>query len=147
MTTTLDPVFLSQEELKTVVDVNLIGKITASDDTITIIIINESIDFMKSYLSRYYDAEVIFSKRDTYRSLNILKHLKNIVVYELYIRHSRAINEVAQHRYNETMHWLEELNTGKFFDSSLPAKIIEPNTPDPQSTFRGGSNTKYTSSF
>ena len=147
MTTTPDPLFLSQEELKTVVDVNLIDKITASDDTITTIIINESIDFMKSYLSRYYDAETIFSKTDTDRSLNILKHLKNIVVYELYIRHSRAINEVAHHRYNETMHWLEELNTGKFFDSSLPAKIVTPETPDPQSTFRGGSKPRYESNF
>ena len=137
--------FLDIDELKSIVDINLINKITADDDTIVETIISESIDSMKSYLSKYYDTEVIFSKEGTERSLNVLKKLKDIVVYEIYTRNPRSMNEVAEKKYSEAINWLEKLNTGEFSDKSLPIPTVE--LVETQTSMRTGSNQKYQSNF
>jgi phage gp36-like protein len=139
--------FLIKSELKTVADVNLISKITALDDTIVSEIIDESISVMSGYLSKYYDVVTAFSKTGTERHKTILKRLKDIVIYEIYIRHTREMNKVAEVRYTEAMNWLEKMNTGEFRDSTIPA--IPSDTPSEQSgmDIRYGSNPRYRSSF
>ncbi len=137
--------FLIEAELKSIVDPNLVNKITVDDSSIVETIISESIDMMKSYLSKYYDTAAIFSKEGTERSLSVLKKLKDIVVYEIYTRNPRSMNEVTEKKYNEAINWLEKLNTGEFSDKSLPvpSKDIEP----AEMAIRSGSNSKYTSNF
>lgn len=117
--------FLDKEELKTVADIEIVNKITNLDDDIVIEIIEESIDKMKGYLSRFYDAELIFSKEGNDRKKSVLKRLKDIVIYEIYERHTREINAVAARRYAEVMDWLEKINTGEQGDSTLPPKPDE----------------------
>ena len=73
--------FLTKEELKTVSDINIVNKIVNMDDTIVADIIAESIDLMKSYLSRYYDAGAIFAQEGENRKKAVLKKLKDIVIY------------------------------------------------------------------
>jgi phage gp36-like protein len=114
--------FLTKEELKTVATTQLIDKITAGDDTIVTQIIDESIALMTSYLSKYYDVAVIFAAVGVERNLNVLKKLKDICIYEIYERHTREQNLVAQRRFNEAINWLEKINAGEFYDRSLPPK-------------------------
>ncbi len=118
--------FLTKEELKTVSDINIVNKITNLDDSIVTEIIDESIDKMKSYLSRYYDAESIFSTEGNARKRHIVKKLKDIVIYEIYERHTRDTNAVAERRYSEAMDWLEKINSGELGDGTLPSKPEEP---------------------
>jgi phage gp36-like protein len=137
--------FLSQNELKTVADKAIIVLITDMDEEIVDQVIAESIDLMSSYLSRYYDVQNIFNKQGAARNLTVLKYLKDIVIYEVYMRHTRQINEAAQKRYNEAMNFLEKLNTGDFFISTLPSipgEITSPNNQEEQQT-RFGSNSPY----
>ena len=137
--------FLSQNELKTVADKAIIVLITDMDEEIVDQVIAESIDLMSSYLSRYYDVQNIFNKQGAARNLTIMKYLKDIVIYEVYMRHTRQINEAAQKRYNEAMNFLEKLNTGDFFISTLPSipgEITSPNNQEEQQT-RFGSNSPY----
>jgi phage gp36-like protein len=137
--------FLSQNELKTVADKAIIVLITDMDEEIVDQVIAESIDLMSSYLSRYYDVQNIFNKQGVARNLTVLKYLKDIVIYEVYMRHTRQINEAAQKRYNEAMNFLEKLNTGDFFISTLPSipgEITSPNNQEEQQT-RFGSNSPY----
>jgi len=137
--------FLSQNELKTVADKAIIVLITDMDEEIVDQVIAESIDLMSSYLSRYYDVQNIFNKQGAARNLTVLKYLKDIVIYEVYMRHTRQINEAAQKRYNEAMNFLEKLNTGDFFISTLPSipgEITSPNNQEEQLT-RFGSNSPY----
>lgn len=138
--------FLSKEELKTVATLPLIDKITAQDDTIVDTIIQESIALMGSYLSKYYDVQAIFQAQGEARHLTVLKKLKDIAIYEIYERHTREQNKVAERRYNEAMLWLEKLNTGEYHDSTLPipGPTEAPATPD---TIRFGSNPRYTSTY
>lgn len=141
--------FLTKTELATVADLAIVDIITGLDDSITEQIIAESIDIMSSYLSNYYDPLVIFAAAGEARSLMVLKHLKDIVIYEVYLRHTREMNEVAKVRYEESMNWLEKMNTGEFKDNRLPVPedtIESPGAQDGQD-IRFGNGNKYESSF
>ena len=69
-----------KEELKTVADLAIVDIISGQDDTIVDLIIAESIDLMSSYLSNYYNHQLIFAATAGNRSLVVLKHLKAIVL-------------------------------------------------------------------
>ncbi|MCL2290838.1 MAG: DUF1320 domain-containing protein [Bacteroidetes bacterium] len=138
--------FLQKEELKTVSTEEIINKIIGGDDDIVTNIINESIALMKGYMSRFYDVEEIFSREGAERHLATLKRLKDIVIYEIYERHTRNQNAVAARRYNEAMNWLEKLSTGELGDKTLPpVKKIEPISQSGESRF--GGNRKYESIY
>jgi len=141
--------FLTKAELKTVADLAIVDIITSLDDSIISDIISESIDVMSSYLSNYYNAIEIFNKTGDARSLMVLKHLKDIVIYEIYIRHTRDMNEVAKIRYEEAMNWLEKMNTGEFKDSRLPPVPDAIGSINDQASMemRFSSEPKYKSSF
>lgn len=142
--------FLVKEELKTVSQIPIIDKIVGMDDNIVNEIIEESIAIMKSDLSRFYDAELIFSKEGNERHKNVLKKLKDIVIYEVYERTTRDQNAVAERRYKEAMYWLEKLNTGEKGDGTLPTKPDDPgeseNTGSTGDTRFGGGR-KYSSIY
>ena len=145
--------FLSKTELATVADpaiINLITGTTTGTDTIADQCIAEGISVMKSYLSRYYDVAAIFNATGDARDLTVLHHLKNIVIYEIWIRHSRNVNEVAKLRFDEAMNWLEKLNKGTFMIKTLPpvaGSLPSPGSQDGQDTRFGVGNTKYENRF
>jgi phage gp36-like protein len=142
--------FLTKEELKTVAQIGIIDKITGLDDEIAANIIDESIALMKGYLSRFYDVNAIFDATGGDRNLAVVKKLKDIVIYEIYERHTREQNASAQRRYAEAMLWLEKLNTGEFGDGTIPPAP----EPDPNEDIAGttgdarfGGNKRYDSVY
>jgi len=140
--------FLEKSELKTVAQIPIIDKIINMDDEIVTDIIDESISLMKGYLSRYYDAETIFAQEGEGRHKMVLKRLKDIVIYEIYERHTREQNLVAQRRYQEAMAWLERLNTGEFSDHTLPTVSDgEDDITGATGDTRFGGNTRYFSRY
>jgi phage gp36-like protein len=142
--------FLSKKELKTVATDEIISKIINGDDSIVTDIILESIDVVSTYLYQYFDTEKIFAKVGTERNLTVLKHLKGIVIYEIYIRRTKAMNEVAKSRYDEAMLWLEKVSEGKI-KPPLPIRVLDTNadgTPDTPTTFmKLGSRKTYANHF
>ena len=76
--------FLEKSELKTVGLEEIINRIINSDDTIVEEIIAESIDVMSGYLFQQYDTTAIFEASGENRNLTIVKHLKGIVLFEIY---------------------------------------------------------------
>lgn len=142
--------FLEKSELKTVGVEEIINKIINNDDTIVEDIIAESIDVMKGYLFQYFDTEAIFSATDSDRNLTVIKHLKGIVIFEVYTRRTKQLNEVAKLRYEESMLWLEKVSQGKI-KPDLPPKRVDTNedgTPDSPATFmKLGSRKTYQNHF
>ncbi len=126
--------FLTEQELRTVATPEVVNLITSNNDVIVVEIIAESIDLMKSYLFKHYDTEQIFSAVGDDRSKVILKYLKDIVIYEIYIRRTKHYNEVAKLRYDEAMLWLEKVGYGKI-DVDLPRKPTGENTTNKESSF------------
>ncbi len=140
--------FLTKDELKTVASTTIIDKITNLDDEIVDNIINESISVMKGYLSRFYDADFIFSQTDSTRHMSVVKRLKDIVIYEIYERHTREQNAVAARRFSEAMNWLEKLNTGEHGDHTLPVSVERSEAKEGTTgDARFGGNTRYGSNY
>lgn len=142
--------FLTKEELKTVATDDIINKIINGDDSIVTDIIAESIDVVSTYLHQYFDTAVIFSKTGDERNLTVLKHLKGIVIYEIYTRRTKMLNEVAKLRYDEALLWLEKVAKGTI-KPNLPIRVLDTNadgTPDTPATFmKLGSRKSYTNHF
>jgi phage gp36-like protein len=139
--------FLVKEELKTVSDINIVNKITNLDDDIVTNIIDESIDMMKGYLSRYYDSEAIFEKEGDERKKSVLKKLKDIVIYEIYNRNKWGVDSDTEKSYSEAMNWLEKLNTGEFGDDTLPSKPTPGDDISTSGDIRFGGNKQYSSIY
>jgi hypothetical protein len=116
--------FLEQSELKTVAVDEVVNRIINNDATIVEAIIAESIDLMKSYLFQYFDTAAVFGATGTARNLTILRHLKGIVIFEIYSRRTKTINELAKLRYDEAMLWLEKVSAGKI-KPDLPPKLVD----------------------
>ena len=124
--------FLEKSELKTVGVEEIINRIINSDDSIVEEIIAESIDVMSGYLFQYFDTTAIFEASGENRNLTIVKHLKGIVLFEIYTRRTKQLNEVAKMRYDEAMLWLEKVSKGTI-QPNLPPKLTDTNgdgTPD-----------------
>lgn len=142
--------FLTQEELKTKATTEIINLITGGDDSIVTDIIDECIDIMKDYLFKYYDTEVIFTNEDADRSKTVLRHLKSLVIREIYARRSKLMNKVAQDNYDEAMNWLEKVASGKI-EVDLPLKKIDTDGDGVGDSLTGffkfGSRKKYANRF
>jgi phage gp36-like protein len=142
--------FLEKSELKTVGLEEIINKIVNSDDSIIEDIIAESIDVMSGYLFQYFDTKAIFEASGGDRNLTIVKHLKGIVIFEIYTRRTKQLNEVAKLRYDEAMLWLEKVSKGTI-KPNLPPKLIDSNgdgTPDSEVPFmKLGSRKNYTNGW
>lgn len=137
--------YITKEDLKTVCPLSMVGLLTGEQDEIVSTIIEESIAKMKSYLSKNYDVDAIFDESKP-KNLNIVKYLKDISIYEIYIRNTRDMNDVAQSRYDEAMDWLQKLNTGELYDETLPRKP-KSESPSTEGYVRFGSNKKYESKY
>lgn len=138
--------FLEKTELQTVGVEEIINKIINSDDNIVNEIIEEDIDLASGYLFQYYDVESIFSATGDDRNKTLLRHLKGLVIFDIYTRRNKAINEVTKLRYDEAMLWLEKVSTGKL-KPDLPPKKIDTDgdgNPDSPATFlKLGSRKNY----
>ena len=104
--------FLEYSELKTVAPLDIINLIVNEDQTTVETIIKESIALIKTYLSSY-DVDWLFSLTGENRKKELVKHLKNITIYEIYCLRSTVVNEVIERRYSETMRFLEHVSQGK----------------------------------
>ncbi|MRX70280.1 Protein of unknown function [Flavobacterium resistens] len=138
--------FLEKSELQTVGVEEIINKIINSDDAIVNEIIEEDIDLASGYLFQYYDVEAIFNATGDDRNKTLLRHLKGLVIFDIYTRRNKAINEVTKLRYDEAMLWLEKVSTGKL-KPDLPPKKIDTDgdgNPDSPATFlKLGSRKNY----
>ncbi|MDV6170222.1 phage protein Gp36 family protein [Flavobacterium sp. DG1-102-2] len=138
--------FLEKEELRTVATMEIVNLITNNNDTIVTEVIDESIDVMSGYLFQYFDTDVIFSRTGDDRNKTVLKHLKNIVMFEVSIRRKCPISKYIEDGKNEALLWLEKVSEGKI-KPPLPIRMTDSNgdgTPDTPATFmKTGSNKKY----
>lgn len=141
--------FLEKTELKTKATEEIINKIINNNDIIVDDIILESIDVASTYLYQYYDTEVIFSKVGDARSRTLLKHIKSLVIYEIYKIRKIENNQVKE-SYDEAMLWLEKVSEGKI-KPNLPVRNTDTDgdgTADAPVTFlKLGSNKNYKNHF
>lgn len=114
--------FLTEDELKTVSTVEVVNLITNNDDDTVENIIAECIALMKSYLYKYYDTDATFSAQGEARNLTLLRHLKILVLSDLYFLRKKQMPEGLEKKYDEAMRWLESVAKGNI-NVNLPPKL------------------------
>lgn len=138
--------FLTLAELKTKSTIDIINLITNSDETTVNDIISENIDLIKSYLFKYYNVDAIFNAVDEARSKVVIKHLKSLVMPDIYEIRGKELSATAEKKYDEAMRWLELMSKGTI-EADLPPKAIDTDgdgtTDSNQPFMRLGSNKSY----
>lgn len=138
--------FLTLAELKTKTTIEIINLITNSDATTVDEIIAENIDLIKSYLFKYYDVDAIFNAVNEARSKIVVKHLKSLVIPDIFEIRGKELSALAEKKYDEAMRWLELMSKGTI-EADLPAKAIDTDgdgeTDSNQPFMRLGSNKSY----
>jgi phage gp36-like protein len=138
--------FLIKDELKTKCTTEIINLITNSNDTTVTSIIDENIDMMKSYLFKQYDTDSIFNAAGTARSKVVMKHLKNLVICDVFEIRQKPWTEAQEKKYDEAMRWLELMSKG-----TIEAEQVDTDgdgTADTANSFmKVGSNKKYRNHF
>lgn len=114
--------FLTKSELKTKSPVTIIDLITNTDDTTVDEITTENIDTMKSYIFKYYDVDAIFNTQGNDRSKVVLKHLKSLVIADIYDIRKNDIPPSTEKKYDEAMRWLEKVSKGDI-QPDLPPRV------------------------
>lgn len=137
--------FITKAELKSASVIAVVNKAINNDDTVVDIIIDETEDVMRSYLSGRFDVDAIFNAEDTDRSGVVVKHFKKIVIHEIYKRKTGEVNEITQADYDEAMTWLEGVSSGRIDAGNLPP--AEDEAAEGDGFIKFGGNTRYSSNF
>ncbi|OCW75098.1 phage protein Gp36 family protein [Elizabethkingia anophelis] len=91
----------------------------------------ETIDLVRSYLSRYYDIAKIFDPVNPVRNGVLTKVMTKIILYEAVRRNAyRKVSTDYAEDYKWAIETLEKLNNGKMTLEDLPKKEIDPTNPD-----------------
>ena len=151
--------FLSTNELKSVVYEYQLEEITDYDNDIAEMAISAAVEEMISYLapsgqSRFrdgrkkYDVEAIFSATDSDRNALILELCKSIALfYVCRLANVDIIQERVQTRYDRAIDWLEKVaGVGKYANGptitpKLPEVIISDS--EVEKPYRFGSRSKF----
>lgn len=145
--------FLEPHELKSASIPEIINNAVNNNEDVVRTIIQESIQEMRSYLSERFDVDAIFEpipeatteepEPKDKRNKVIIKHLKKIVIFEIYQRRGDAMTESVEKGYNEALNWLEKVASGKIPAGDLPYK-----PEDAEDIFiKFGGNTKFNSNW
>lgn len=145
--------YITIEELKTVIQEYQMYDITDNDDSILATCIATAIEEVKSYLTPSYkkewndgrvryDVEAIFLQTGNNRNVLIVEHTKNVAMWYLIRRNNAEI--IYQHvkdRYDSTIKLLRQLQSGENTIGGLPLKPTEQTTVN-RERYRFGSKPK-----
>lgn len=145
--------FITKEELKSVIYAYQIDQITESDDDIVTMSITAAVDEAASYLRQNakrewmdgrtnYDVTATFAKTGTDRNALLMEMVKSIAVwYVCRLCNVDMVYDNLKDRYDRAIDWLKKVNKGEI-TLDLPVLTIDP-LPDDEQPFRFGSRTKF----
>jgi phage gp36-like protein len=130
--------FLTIDDLKTVIYEESLKEISREDDTIPEFGIDAAISEMKSYLAPVYDTDTIFAQTGTARHNMLLMFAKDIAAYHIICLSNPGVDfDTKEARYNRAIDYLKAVQSGKV-SPDLP-KISTESTPE-AATIIFGSN-------
>lgn len=151
--------FLSPEELNTVLYNYQLDEITEGDEDIVLAAIEAAILEVQSYFTPnykrewgdgrlVYDVEAIFEKRDAERNPLLLQHCKTIAAWNVVqLSNVDMIYDQVRERYDRAVEWLTLFAKGEVSIAGLPTKDItyedEDGNPIEPEPFRFGSRRKF----
>lgn len=144
--------FITKEELKSVIYAYQIEQITEEDDDIIFMAITAATDEAASYLRRNqkkewmdgrpnYDVPAVFAKTGTDRNALLMEMVKSIAIwYVCRLCNVDMIYENLKDRYDRTIEWLRQVNKGEI---TLDLPVLQDDPNDLREPFRFGSRKKF----
>ena len=137
--------FLTVEEMRTVIYEHVMDDISANDDATVQQCIEAAVSEMKSYLASRYDVATIFATTGTERDPLILEDTKVIAVWNLIrLSNSELIYDQWRERYDRVVKFMQQVAEGSV-TPDLPIATDEHGNPIIKSRF--GSNPKFTHNY
>ena len=137
-TTNSDEMFLTTDELKSVMYGYQVAEITEGDSDIAAMAIEAAVQEMAGYL-RAYDTEAIFAAEETARSALVL--CKNIAAwYIVRLANVDIIYDHVKERYDRAIAYLKQVSEGTVAPR-LP--LAKSSSGEAQTKLRTGSNPKF----
>lgn len=132
--------FITIEELKTVMYTYQVNEITDNDTDIAQMAIDAAVDEMKGYL-RKYDTTAIFAAIGTDRNPLVMELCKSIAAwYLIRLANVDMLYSQIKERYDRAIGWLTKVADGKLFPE-LP--LLTTGDGQVQTTMRTGSQPKF----
>ena len=133
--------FITVEEMQTVIYEHVMDDISANDDATVQQCIEAAVSEMKSYLASRYDVAAIFSATGTDRDPLILEDTKVIAVWNLIrLSNNELIYDQWRERYDRVIEFMSKVSEGSI-TPALPVATDEQGNPILKSRF--GSNPKF----
>jgi len=133
--------FITVQEMKTVIYDHVMDDISANDDATVQQCIEAAVSEMKSYLASRYDVERIFRAEGNDRDPLILEDTKVIAVWNLIrLSNSELIYDQWRERYDRVIEFMSKVSEGSI-TPALPIATDEQGNPIIKSRF--GSNPKF----
>ncbi len=133
--------FITVEEMQTVIYEHVMDDISANDDATVQQCIEAAVSEMKSYLASRYDVATIFAATGTDRDPLILEDTKVIAVWNLIrLSNNELIYDQWRERYDRVIEFMSKVSEGSI-TPALPVATDEQGNPILKSRF--GSNPKF----
>lgn len=133
--------FITVEEMQTVIYEHVMDDISANDDATVQQCIEAAVSEMKSYLASRYDVAAIFAATGTDRDPLILENTKVIAVWNLIrLSNNELIYDQWRERYDRVIEFMSKVSEGSI-TPALPVATDEQGNPILKSRF--GSNPKF----
>lgn len=132
--------FITPDELKTVMYTYQVSEITENDTDIAQMAIDAAVGEMKGYLRRY-DTSAIFTATGTDRNPLIMELCKSMAAwYLIRLANVDMLYSQIKERYDRAVAWLTKVADGGLYPE-LP--LITTESGQVQTTMRTGSQTKF----
>ena len=132
--------FITPDELKTVMYTYQVNEITDNDTDIAQMAIDAAVGEMKGYL-RKYDTKAIFTATGTDRNPLVMELCKSIAAwYLIRLANVDMLYSQIKERYDRAVSWLTKVADGGLFPE-LP--LITAESGEVQTTMRTGSQPKF----
>jgi phage gp36-like protein len=124
----------------------IVDSLVRDDETIIEICEDRAIAEMRSYLSRRYDSDRIFSATGSLRNQLILMMAIDIAVYHLFCIHNpQKLSQIRKDRYDRAKEWLKQVAAGEISIDAAP--LLPEDERLEKSTFIIRSNRKRVNNY
>ena len=114
--------FLSRDDFKHAIKLNLLDQLTDTDITIIDEIVAATVEEMKAYLKTRYNVATIFSATGSARNKLVVLYCRDMALYHIYSRYTlKAMPAIRDQRYKEALKWLQDVRDERNNPDGFPA--------------------------
>ncbi len=113
--------FINLEDYDASIHREILDALTRTDDSLIEICEDRAVAEMRSYLSKRYDCDRLFSRQGTGRNQLVLMMAVDIAVYHVFCIHNpMKLSQIRKDRYERAVEWLKAAGKGDISIDGAP---------------------------